>query len=335
MDGPRFDRLTRGLTSAGWTRRGLAATLAGGVLSLLGGAAPGTDAKKGKGKKKKRKCRNGAIKCGKGCVNPQTDALHCGGCDRRCGDNSACVNGSCQGGGGGGGGGGGCNQPCNGDLTCIQGECKCATGTKCGTECCVGNEVCDTDHCIPDPDDLACTSQADCGAIIFINDLRCNLISGRCECNFAGQGLCERLSDGGGKCDRCCPGSGREVGDKCLRPVDDFICVDQTEAGCRCPDGRPITCESVDDRGTKCTADRDSDPLACGVDCSKCAPGRACCDGHCTASCPPGSSSSDCFQRPCGGSCVPCSEDAPLCCDLGGGPRCVEPIGGHCPTEEP
>ena len=163
MDDRRFDHFTRGFAWITLPRRGVVAATTGALLAFFGNRAPGLDARGRKRKKKKpKKCKNGAIKCGKVCVNPQTDALHCGGCGRRCGAGIACVNGSCQGGGCPGDqilcGAlcvdpddneqhcGGCNRPpCTGDLTCINGNCGCASGTKCGTDCV--NTQTDPGHC--------------------------------------------------------------------------------------------------------------------------------------------------------------------------------------------
>jgi hypothetical protein len=88
MDPHHFDSLARGIAGAGWTRRGLASVLVGGVLALLGSAAPGTEAKKKKKKKKKKKpepspanctgsppCATGCRDCGTFCIPDDDD--HC------------------------------------------------------------------------------------------------------------------------------------------------------------------------------------------------------------------------------------------------------------------
>ena len=145
MDGQQFDRLILRFSQVTSRRRvgGLLATL--GLSAALGGP-PSAPAKKKK-KKKPKKCKAGTVKCGNICVNTKSNALHCGGCGNRCGNNNACVDGKCQGGCPGSqvlcvglcvdpsdndDHCGDCDTKCTGDLTCIDGQCGCAEGTKCG-----------------------------------------------------------------------------------------------------------------------------------------------------------------------------------------------------------
>ncbi|MGH2617449.1 MAG: hypothetical protein ACRDJC_19620 [Thermomicrobiales bacterium] len=158
MDGQHFDHLTLQLTTLLNRRRVSRALVLIGLGATLG-LTTETAAKKKRGKKK-RKCKNGAVRCGKVCVNTQNNALHCGRCGRRCGSTVACVNGDCQGGGCLGTQilcnelcvdpddneqhCGGCHNPCTDPLTCIDGECACA-GTVCD-DACVNTDD-DPDHC--------------------------------------------------------------------------------------------------------------------------------------------------------------------------------------------
>lgn len=206
MDAQRFDAFTRGMAGPGWTRRGLTRLAAGAAVAfLLGGAVPETAAKKRKPRPKPKKCKNGSVKCGKTCVNTQTNALHCGRCGRRCGSNIPCVNGECQGGGCPGDQilcgqlcvdpntdeehCGECNTRCQGDLTCIGGDCGCAEGTRCGNQC-VDTQT-DAEHC------------GDCNQDCDNNE---TCVGG--QCNPSGCGSGERVC-GGGLCiperdDACC-----------------------------------------------------------------------------------------------------------------------------------
>lgn len=88
MDATRFDALACRL---GNRRTVLAGAALLGVTSL-------SQAPEGvQGRRKKRKaCVLAAIRCGRKCVDPRTDARHCGGCGNRCLDGVACVNKVCD-----------------------------------------------------------------------------------------------------------------------------------------------------------------------------------------------------------------------------------------------
>lgn len=159
MDGQQFDRLTLRLSQA-TSRRRFGAVLAalglGATLSMPREAV----AKRKKKKKKPKACAGGTVRCGTVCVNTKSNALHCGGCGNRCGNNNACVDSTCQGGcpgnqilcvglcvdpGDNEEHCGDCDTKCTGDLTCLNGQCGCADGTRCGNECV--NTQTDPDHC--------------------------------------------------------------------------------------------------------------------------------------------------------------------------------------------
>lgn len=248
MDAQRFDRLTRQLTAALSRRR------FGAILPLLGltagsGVALVTEAKrrkgnhnataakkkgKGKGKKKPKKCKKATIKCGKKCVNPKTNALHCGGCGQRCGTNRACVNGQCEGGGCPGSQilchelcvdssdnedhCGRCNNPCADSLTCVDGECGCADGELCDGDC-VDLQT-DDDHC------GSCGNACDAGE---------NCESG--QCNPTGCGAGERFCQNLDRCipeddpNRCCVA--RDCGGIHANPYGDLECTAQGHCVCK------------------------------------------------------------------------------------------------------
>lgn len=68
---------------------GLAASLAG--LAQLN---PAAEARR-KRRKKRKKCKGGTSKCGKQCVNLQTDSANCGACGAACTGGRSCTGGSC------------------------------------------------------------------------------------------------------------------------------------------------------------------------------------------------------------------------------------------------
>ncbi|MFN8593467.1 MAG: hypothetical protein U0031_18570 [Thermomicrobiales bacterium] len=344
MDGPQFDRLTQQLGQALTRRRfGVLAAALG-----LGAGLGATNPAKAKPKKKKPKpCGRGAIRCGRKCVNPLTDAANCGKCGRACAAGQACVSGSCQAGGCPGtqiscGGTcvdpqsdedhcGDCTTVCNGDLTCIDGHCACATGTKCGNQCvntqtdnahcgdcgtsCGNGKTCQGGQCVAVPE---CSSQAECGGSSS-NDLVCR--NGRCVCADATKGICTRFPDGRGTCHVCCPGgSGQCPGNR-----NEVCFYYQTPSGawaglCDCATGAD-RCESND---RTCVADYMTDPRHCGRFCKDCQflpeeAGAVCCNGNCTRGCAPGFSGSGCMQSdPCGANCEPCSSGM-ICCNQGPG----------------
>jgi hypothetical protein len=249
MDAERFDRLTQHLGRALSRRRlgGVAAAL--GLAAGLGAATP-ADAKpkkKGKKKKKPKSCAVGTVRCGTVCVNPQTDAQHCGGCGNACGNNRACVGGTCQGGGCPSGqlscGGacvdpqsneghcGNCGNACQGNLTCLGGACGCAAGTRCGTEC-VDTQT-DSDHC------------GSCGNSCQ-GDLTC--LSGQCACAAGTKcgNSCVNTQTNANHCGGCgttC-GSGQTcVGGQCTTAIacaNDFQCwsmIAETGGTPKCENG--------------------------------------------------------------------------------------------------
>ena len=68
--------------------------LAAGALAALG-LTTAAGSKKNK-KKRKKPCKSGTTRCGKGCVNTKTSATHCGGCNQGCAANEVCLHGGCS-----------------------------------------------------------------------------------------------------------------------------------------------------------------------------------------------------------------------------------------------
>ena len=247
------------------------------------------------------------------CVNLQTDDDHCGQCSRTC----------------------------TGDLTCINGDCGCAAGTKCGADCvntqtdnrhcggcgavCGSGTRCEGGQCVQPPE---CSSDYDCGA--GTGDLICR--NGRCVCRTDGEGICYRYSGAAGlagECNPCCPG-GNGI---CLR---DYVCrsdLGTTFGGvpypiCHCPAGT-VTCNFGD--SFRCTSGIGTDHRRCGLNCVDCLSEFGYCwAGECDRGCNLGSSCASSSTRPCGVNGLPCNSDS-ICCNMGPGtfPRCIPNAQGN------
>lgn len=63
------------------------------ALGLLGASISGLQGEAKR--KKKKKCRRGARRCGKKCFNLQSDNANCGACGAACSDGRVCANGVC------------------------------------------------------------------------------------------------------------------------------------------------------------------------------------------------------------------------------------------------
>ena len=134
--GRELDQLARDLAQGGISRRTALGRLAGAALGVGIASIPGAsalaagDAKKcpksrrcgdkccpkhARCKRGKCKCDSGYTKCGKRCVDLQSDAAHCGDCDIACDEGRACIGGTCA--------------ECSAAEDCPQadGDCKAAT----------------------------------------------------------------------------------------------------------------------------------------------------------------------------------------------------------------
>jgi hypothetical protein len=132
----QLDALARELASGQISRRAALRRLAGAAIGLTVASVPGasalasTDSKKcpksrrcgdkccpkhASCKRGKCKCDSGYAKCGKKCVDFQSDATHCGDCDTVCDPGRACIGGTCA----------ECSTP--EDCPQADGDCKAAT----------------------------------------------------------------------------------------------------------------------------------------------------------------------------------------------------------------
>ncbi len=278
MDDQLFDRVARLIGSAGSRRDALRALLGAG---LLGMAAAGADASKGKNHRKgarkqeqpkqekrrpkKKPCRKERPnRCGRACTNIKNDEKNCGACGNRCPDGESCVNGNCSCGAG--------RIECDG--ACVTGNC-CEGGSvaSCtGDEQCCPGRGCKGLH--SDPENCGA-----CGAGCFAGET-CD--GGLCLCG-EGKIVC------GGACvaGSCCLGS---VGDSC---GDDETCCS--------PDG----CKNLSNDAENCGT--------CGVACDS-RTSDGCNNGVCQCkdepACPENSlcTSGECICTSIGlpGGCGPC-----------------------------
>jgi hypothetical protein len=175
MDGDGFDELTKGLATAGTSRRRVLKGLGGLAAGLLGLAAVA--------EAEAAACKGPNAVCGKGktafCTNLSSDVSNCGAC------------------------GNACPAPADGVATCIAGACGAAcnvTGfTYCGGECVdLGGDVGNCGAC-----GTACGGATDCTAPICTNGV-CGTTpineGGSCD-NGAGtcqSGTCQTGTSGGG-----------------------------------------------------------------------------------------------------------------------------------------
>lgn len=89
MEPTRLDAVARRLGS----RR---TVLASAALIVAAGLVQASDVAEGR-RKRRKICKLEAIRCGKKCVDPRTDARHCGGCGKPCEEGVECVNKVCGG----------------------------------------------------------------------------------------------------------------------------------------------------------------------------------------------------------------------------------------------
>ncbi len=265
-----------------------------------------------------RVCRGGTCACPDGlpmvcaerCVNPQSDALHCGSCGRGCGAGSWCRGGQCV-----------CSAPhawCAGtgcvDLSADNAHCgacgvPCGSGARCEqgrclSACPMGTHRCG-DRCASD---LSVTS---CGA--------------RCEpCPAPAEGVALCLGEGPtAQCGRTCSMGFHLCGDRCL-PNDNLASCGSRCAPCPAPQHGRVTCSNQQcvvscdagyhPCGELCLSNNDVG--SCGTRCDPCpAPEYArasCTAGVCAFTCNPGFRMCNgvCTDgndvRACGPSCLAC-----------------------------
>jgi hypothetical protein len=242
MDANRFDSLLRQFGEIA-SRRDVArlGALAIGVTSLLELVAGGARKKRGKHKKKKKRCKGGAKKCGKTCI-PAANC--CSSAD--CGVCESCQNGQCASG-------------CDTGQECVAGACRCATSS------CDG--CCDGDACHDGNSDGNCGHDGDV-CVTCSGGKTCQ--SGSCACPGEQQ-------DCNGACiaqDACCidgvqngSESGVDCGGTCPRCFDGSACVSRDDC-------QSALCLGTPGVGGFCSECRTSPNDNCGSD----ADGTCVCD---------------------------------------------------------
>ena len=253
------------------------------------------------------------------CVNADSDPYHCGQCDNPCGQNTACIEGSCC-----LDGQVNCNGKCT-DLMTTRDHCggcgiECEEGTECITGiCCPASQICDG-QCV----DLNISPQhcGECGNACDESSL-CQ--AGVCSCNSPLMMCDERCvdpqsdSDHCGGCEAACPGEllcieGEcgcgdllECNNECVDPTTDLHCgsCDNSCVGAQfCEDG---ACACPYDFLTACDdicVDTSIDVAHCGDCTTHCLQGtERCSDGKCCLT----------SQTNCSGSCVDTANDASNC----------------------
>jgi hypothetical protein len=244
MDSSRFDTLVRTLGTTG-SRRTVLRALGGVVLAALG-VTPTGDAE---ARRRKKKCKHGLKRCGRRCVDRQTDGTNCGSCGTICGPCETCQFGTCR-------------TTCPTCQECQNGTCGPVTdGTVCGA-C----GACQQGHC-----DGQCTATEQCanGSCVAACDPACP--SNQACVN----GGCVDASGGCTTPDDSC------AGDIVLCPADA-----NSGASCYLDGSQPFCASSVtfqNDHSDACQTDDDCrtdqevGPNArCVADCSRFGGGNVC-----------------------------------------------------------
>lgn len=260
----------------------------------------------------------GAVVCGEGelccrdrCINPRSDATHCGACEQPCLRDEACLQGTC---------GRACEDGCRVGELCAEGLCvtQCPEGTTgCGENCV--DTASNTLHC--GACDQACTaptnlcSRGACVSGCDVAELSCG---GRCvrpESDHEHCGSCGNTCGADavcalGQCTSACPEHLSDCGGRCVdlrsahahcgacgSPCDAEVCV---SGACipECPAG-------LSDCGGHCV-DVTADPAHCGSCGLSCQAGAICVSGACGVRC-------DAPRSQCNGLCLDTSSHREHC----------------------
>jgi len=199
-------------------------------------------------------CPSGQLLCGSHCIDPQTDAGHCGTCGTACtGTTPACCTGTCADLDSSTTDCGSCGNPCPMTATCEAGLCVCGIGEILCTDTvpstCITN---DENAC------LACYGHPCMVEGAICTDLICNCPLGQTNCSM----VCVDTQTDVQNCHQCgtpCP-SVLHAQATCTSGVCGFIC-----------DSGWGNCGDTN----QCDTDLNTDTNACGS-----------CDIACTGTCP-------------------------------------------------
>jgi hypothetical protein len=147
----------------------------------------------------KNPCKPGAVSCPGAatiCSDLQNDRLHCGACDRRCGEQETCRAGQCV----------PCTITCTPPATRNLDTCGCdcpKAQPRCGGSCCPPEFCCDGRECCGGPQQ--CCKGTCCPSLTYCCQLQEGGL-GSCS-DTAGNCNCERICTGGDVCCGvgCCP----------------------------------------------------------------------------------------------------------------------------------
>ncbi len=142
------------------------------------------------------------LACGEACVDPQTDATHCGGCDRPCAQDEMCVSGACA-------PRMDCRAPaqaCQGFTYCDDSDGRCKPG-------CAEDSQCRADQRCTDAHQCACPEGLrDCGGAcrLAMDPGACGPSCEVCETSLLGLATCAQE-----QCQLSCDAGARDCGQGC------------------------------------------------------------------------------------------------------------------------
>ncbi len=253
-------------------------------------------------------CPRGLL-CDGRCVDPQTDAAHCGRCGRACAAGAVCAGGACR----------PSNRPDAG-VVCATGEARC--GGYCATlatdplhcgRCrnqCAESQVCVAGSCVSnvaavrDAGPVHCVGgQVQCGgycARLATDPLHCGQCDNHCASNqTCVAGRCTTSAAADGTPSTGCPAPRTQCGNYCTNLTGDPLhcgrCGNRCPTGQVCAAGRCAASENVAlpdavpaapcvSPAVSCGAycvNLTNDPLNCGRCATRCPAGRVCTAGHC------------------------------------------------------
>lgn len=286
------------------------ASAGGGNTAGSGNGNAGTSSGGNGGSSNSFGCNVGWRDCGTGCVNPNDNPLHCGGCDQACGPGDVCQDGQCM-------HIADCTAtPCVGFTYCDLTTKQCNPG--CGSEAnCAENQDCSqvTHAC-------SCkTGFHDCSGSCVASDSinSCGTSCSPCPVPIGGTASCDGTS-----CSEACPLGTFRCGDSCWSGdgTGPDVCgpncepcptIEHSTASCSgqqcqymCDSGYSMACG-------RCVADAGGEQCSSNADC--CAEtGQICMAGFCNVpyrpcspGCPPGT---QCSLGYCAPPCV-AREDCP------------------------
>ncbi|MBO4349320.1 MAG: hypothetical protein J6A01_00035 [Proteobacteria bacterium] len=215
------------------------------------------------------KCKDPQMLCDDQCIDPMTDAAHCGDCETACEPEETCQSGSCQpvtdppae-----------CDPPCEPGETCQSGTCQ--PETEPPAECdppCQPGETCQSGTCQPETEPPAecetgleacfgrCvdlkSDREHCGKCLNACDEDENCIDGKCTIHCDGLTLCggacidtQNNAAHCGSCNKACLDGQSCVGGACQCATGRFDCDGnaangcESETKCACTPGKTQAC---------------------------------------------------------------------------------------------